>query len=500
MGPRETMEARTPQLLYQAVAEDIASMINSGTLVAGERIPSVRELSRQRRLSVSTVVHAYHLLEDRGVIEARPQSGYYVRTARSPIEEPPITRPPRSPQTVDVHALVSRVLADRHLAKRLQFGAAVPHPGPLPVRRLQRIMSSLARRRPEWIANYSFPPGDERLRRQIALYMRDWGVRAKADEIVITNGCMEALNLCLRAVAKPGDVIALESPTYFGLLQIIESLGMKALEVPSHPREGISLDALQLAIERARVKACVLMTTVSNPLGGTIPDGGKKRLVQLLAQHKIPLIEDAIYSALHFESQPYAAKSYDDEGSVMLCSSFSKTFSPGFRIGWALPGRHYERVLSLKFTNTIGVPELLQAAAAEFLGSGAHHRLLRKLRRTYAGQVQQFAEAITRNFPEQTKVSRPTGGYVLWVVMPEGVDSIELYQEALKHGIGITPGAVFSASGRYRNCIRINCGMPWTREVELGIERLGELARKLASRTFSDRSGSARHNKVQVAI
>ena len=476
-------------------------MIDDGTLSPGERIPSVRDLSRQRRLSISTVLQAYRLLEDRGLVEARPQSGYYVRRARLPIEEPPLTQPPRFPQTVEVHALVSRVLADRPLVKRLQFGAAIPHPGRLPVRKLQRIMSSIARKRPEWIAQYSFPPGDEGLRRQIALYLRDWGINVKATDIIITIGCMEALNLCLRAVAKPGDVIALESPTYYGLLQIIESLGMKALEVPSHAREGISLEALELAIERTRIKACVLMPTVSNPLGGTMPDAAKKRLVQLLAKHKIPLIEDAVYSALHFDSaQPYAAKAYDREGNVMLCSSFSKTFAPGFRIGWAVPGRHYERVLSLKFTNSIGVPELLQAAAAEFLGSGAHHRLLRKLRVTYADWLQKFSDTVIRTFPHPTKVSRPTGGYVLWVVMPESVDSIDLYQEALKYGIGITPGAMFSASGRYRNCLRLNCGMPWSREVELGIERLGELARKLASSGISDRSESQRKSQAQAAI
>lgn len=481
-----TMEATTTparQFLYETVAEDVWQMVEGGTLVAGERLPSVRELSRQRRLSISTVVQAYRLLEDRGLIEARPKSGHYVRTTRPSSEEPSITSPPRLPREVDVHALVSRIIDDRDRCHRAQLSAAVPHPGALPVRSMQRIVSSLVRReRPEWIAGYSFPPGLEALRRQIALYMRDWGVRATADDLIVTNGCMEALNLALRAVAGPGDVIVLESPTYFGLLQIIESLGMKALEVATHPRHGISLEALELALERPRVKACVLMTTVSNPVGSTMPDGAKKRLVRMLAKRDVALIEDAVFSALHFDPvAPYAAKAYDRNGNVMLCSSFSKTFSPGLRIGWIVPGRHYEKVQTLKFVNSIGVPELLQAAVAEFLGSGSYHRWLRRLRSTYAEQLRRFSDGVKKYFPEGTRVSRPSGGYVLWIVMPENVDSNALYREALKEGIGICPGAMFSTSGRSRHCIRINCGVPWSPEIESSVARLGQLARHLAA-------------------
>ena len=481
MGP---METRAAALLYEDVARDISSMIDSGTLVAGERIPSLRRFSTQRRLSISTVLHAYQVLEDRGLIEARPQSGYYVRATRRTAQEPALSRPPRSPRSVDVHTLVSRVLDDRHVCDVMQFATAIPHAGLLPSRRLRRIVASIASRRPQWIASYSFPPGELALRRQIALCMRDWGVTATADELIVTNGCMEAVNLCIRAVAKPGDVIALESPTYFGLLQIIESLGMKALEIPTHPRDGISLEALELAIERERLGACVLMPTVSNPLGSSMPDAGKRRLVQMLAQRDIPLIEDAVYSALHFDlALPRAAKAYDDKGNVMLCASFSKTFSPGFRIGWVAPGRHYRRIQTLKFINTIGVSQLLQLAAAEFLANGGYGRLLRRLRRTYAGQLQCATQAVLRHFPQTTKVNRPSGGFVLWVVMPESVDSMQLYELALKHGIGICPGTMFSASQRYRDCIRMNCGMPWSERVERAIAQLGELARKLAGRS-----------------
>ncbi len=298
-----------PFILYESVANDLSALIHSGTLGAGERVPSVRRMSRQRRVSIATVLQAYHLLENRGLIEARPQSGYYVRAPLRPASEPAISKPPRAPQPVGVHALVDRVLESSSHADIVPFGAAIPSAELVPTAKLQRIVSGIARRQARSIAAYSLPPGCEELRRQIALSARDWGVNLAADEIIITNGCIEAVNLCLRAVAKPGDVIALESPTYFGLLQIIESLGMKALEIPTHPRNGISLEALALAIQREKVKACILMPNVSNPLGGTMPEAAKKRLVRLLAAHEIPLIEDAVYSALHFgDAPPFAAK------------------------------------------------------------------------------------------------------------------------------------------------------------------------------------------------
>jgi DNA-binding transcriptional MocR family regulator len=317
------------------------------------------------------------------------------------------------------------------------------------------------------------------LRRQIALRLGDWGVRASADDIIVTNGCMEAINLCLRAVARPGDVIALESPTYFGLLQVIQSLGMKALEIPTHPRDGVSFEALSLAIEREKVGACMLMPTVSNPLGSTMPDTAKKRLVSMLAEREIPLIEDCVYSALHFGAvQPYAAKAFDKKGTVMLCSSFSKTFGPGLRIGWTLAGRFASQVQVLKFITSIGVPDLLQLTAAEFLANGGYDRLLRKLRRTYAAQVELVKQSILSHFPDKTRVTRPTGGFVLWVVMPEGTDAVELYERAIKERIGTAPGSMFSASERYRNCMRINCAVPWVADSEKALARLGELARE----------------------
>ena len=483
------MDTQSSSVLYEAVASDISSLISSGTLAPGDRVPSVRHLSRQRRVSISTVLQAYAVLENRGIIEARPQSGYYVRAPQRAIQEPATSRPPRAPRLVGVQNLVGRVVEACRHPDVVPLGGAIPGAELVPTAKLQRIVSTIVRREPQSIASYGMAPGREELRRQIALRARDWGVNLSPDEIVVTNGCMEALNLCLRAVARPGDIIALESPTYFGVLQIIESLGMKALEIPTHPREGVSLEALELALEREDVKACIIMPNVSNPLGTTMSDASKKRLVQMLAERDVPLIEDGVYNALHFSPTPqYAAKAYDRKGNVMLCSSFTKCLAPGFRVGWVAPGRYYESVQILKFMNTGGLPELLQLAVAEFLENGGYDRHLRSMQRTYERLTSLAQGAVARYFPAGTRVTRPSGGFVVWAELPKSVDAVELYELAMKEKIGFAPGPMFSATNRYHNCLRLSCAVPWTARIEAAYARLGELARLLLERGARQRA------------
>jgi DNA-binding transcriptional MocR family regulator len=479
----DTMETESNPVLYESVANDISAMIHTGTLTAGDRVPSVRRLSQQKRVSISTVLLAYRLLENRGLLEARPQSGYFVRARRPVAAEPSITDPPRKPRAVGVHDLVSRVLSAANDPRVVPLGAALPAHELMPATKLRRMLSAVARRRPESLTTYAVPPGREELRRQIARHALNWGCNLVADDVIVTNGCMEAVNLCLRAVAKAGDIIALESPTYFGLLQIIESLGMKALEIPTHPRTGISLDALALACEREKIKACLVMPNVSNPLGSVMPDAAKKRLVQMLATHDIPLIEDAVYGDLYFShTAPRAAKAYDRHGTVMLCSSFSKTLAPGFRVGWVAPGRYHAQVEKLKFITSVGNPELLQLAVAEFLDNGGYDRQLRSLRRALRERVERMQRAVSEHFPAGTRVTSPSGGFVLWVQLPAGVEALALYERAMHEHIGIAPGPMFSASDRYRGCIRLNCGCQWTPAIEGALARLGELAQNLDGR------------------
>jgi DNA-binding transcriptional MocR family regulator len=287
---------------------------------------------------------------------------------------------------------------------------------------------------------------------------------------------MEALNLCLRAVAKPGDIIAIESPTFYGTLQSVESLGMKALEIPTEPKDGIILEALSAAIRRNPIKACLLVPNFNNPLGSCMPDENKKQLVDLLGRRKIPLIEDDIYGDLCFgPTRPKVAKAYDKKGLVLLCSSFSKTLAPGYRVGWTAPGRFKAQVESLKFMSSMATVTLPQVAIADFLRSGGYDRYLRRLTRILGVQVQRMSNAIGRYFPKGTKVTRPQGGYVLWIELPRAVDSFALHRKALHEKISIAPGLIFSAKQKYRNFIRLSYAQAWSDKVERAMMTLGQM-------------------------
>ena len=465
--------------LYEQVAHQIAHLIEQGTLRPGERIPSVRRFSAQHCVSASTVMQAYALLEDRGVIEARPQSGYYVRHRfRELPPEPAISRPPLSASRVNVGDLVMRIHEALENPDIVPFGAACPSLDLLPSRKLNRTLGAILRRTNYAGVTYQSALGNQALRHQISRRALDWGYHFTTTDIVTTFGCTEALNLCLRAVAAPGDTIAVESPVYFGILQIIESLKMKAVEIPTDPKTGISLEALEAAMKKHMVKACLLTPTFQNPLGCCMPEENKKQLLKLIAHHDIPLIEDDIYGDLyHGADRPKPVKAFDKNGLVLLCSSFSKTLSAGYRIGWTAPGRFKARVERLKLTNTMATAPLLEMAIAEMLSNGGYDHYLRRIRKAYATQVQLTTQAICKYFPAGTKVTRPMGGFLLWVELPKTVNALTLYRKALAEKISIAPGPLFSAKQRYPNFIRLSCGHPWSEELARALARLGQLAR-----------------------
>ena len=468
--------------LYEKIANNIAKLIKEGTYRPSERIPSVRQMSKQQGVSISTVLQAYLVLENQGVIEARPQSGYYVRTPELDLlPEPETSSPGLDPSHVSLHELMMMVVMRDSLNPNLvQLGAAMPNLELLPTERLNRILSRLARRSGKEAHQYELPPGLEELRVQIAQRSLGFGCRFSPNDIIITSGGVEAIDLCLHAVCKPGDIVAIESPMYFGTLQSLEVHGLRALEIPTHQRDGISLDALKFAIEHNPIKAVLTISNFNNPLGSYIPDEKKKELVELLAAHDIPLIENDVSGEIYFtEKRPFVAKSYDKKGLVMLCSSFSKDISPALRVGWTAPGRFKNELEWLKLTSSTAVATLPQMAVAEFLESGGYDHHLRSIRREYANNVNLLSQAVTRYFPSETRVTRPSGGFVLWVQLPENVDSLELYKLALKNYITLTPGYLFSPTNQFSNFIRLNAAA-WTYPIERAVERLGEMVADVA--------------------
>lgn len=471
-------------MLYEQVADRLSRAIQAGALRPGDRLPSVRQLSARENVSISTVLQAYVQLESAGLIEARPQSGHYVRIRRSPAAEPQVTRPPERCAAVNVASLVARIYRAAQDPRIVQLGAATVDPVLLPGRRLHRELVHAARRHPAEALAYDMPPGLPALRQQIARRSVDWGCSLAPDDFIVTCGASEALNLCLRAVSRPGDTVAVESPAYYGVLQNIESLGLRALEIPTHPRTGMDLDALAAALERQKIAAVMAVANFSNPVGSCMPDESKERLVQLLARHQLPLIEDDIYGDLHFgPARPRPVRSFDKEGWVLLCGSFSKTLAPGYRVGWVAPARFREEIELLKFSNTVATATLPQMAIARFLQSGGYDRHLRALRRNLQAQLSQMQSAVADHFPAGTRLTRPEGGALLWVELPRKVNSLELHARALEAGVSIAPGPLFSArQQRYANFVRLNCGHPFTDRIAQAVATVGNLARALAAR------------------
>lgn len=469
--------------LYQQLADDLSVAITRGTLPPGSRLPSVRKTAQNRQLSLNTVVSAYRVLEDQGLIEARPQSGYYVR-ARLPfparIQSPASSVPQHI--TDEVLDMIGTALEAQQNESFIDLALACPkgvefYPG----QKLARLMGQVVRKNPSLVSNYALPPGSLRLRTQIARRGMDLGMVLEPGNIILTHGCMEALQLALRAVTKHGDTVGLESPTYFNLLPLLDSMGLKSIEIPTHPQTGISVDAVEMLLMERRISTLVVMPNVHNPLGTSMPLESKKRLARLVNHYQIPLIEDALYAELQFsDTLSPAVKSFDENGWVIVCSSYTKTLAPDFRMGWMEAGRFTETVRRLKFIFSIAEPGTLAETLGLFLESGGYDHHLRMLKRHYASQVEKVRGLIARHFPEGTQATDPTGGFLLWLELPEQINALQLFHAAIAHKISTMPGLLYSPSGRYSNALRLSCCYPLNDRYISALALVGKLAKELA--------------------
>ena len=466
---------------YELLAQDVEALIASGTLRPGEKLPSVRETIAARDVSPSTIFEAYYLLEARGLIEARPRSGYFVKARAAARNEPRAADPAPASREVVVNDLVLEVLGSIREHDVVPLGSAFPSPELFPLARLARGMGAALRNLDPARLLDDLTPGNAELRRQIALRYVSNGVMASSDEVVITSGAMEALNLCLQAVTQPGDAVAIESPAFYGCLQALERLKLRAVEVGTDPREGIRLDSLEAVLQRERVKACWFMPNFQNPMGALMPVENKRRLVQLLARHGVPLIEDDVYGELYFGiRRPPPAKSFDQEGWVMHCSSVSKSLAPGYRLGWTAAGRFARDVERLKLSSTLSVAVPSQLAILHYLQEGGYDKHLRGLRATLAAHQQEALRCIAKSFPAGTRVTHPEGGYFLWVELPPSVDALKLHRMALSQNISVAPGQLFSADQRFSHHVRLNYGHPGAAQLAPALKTLGRLAQALA--------------------
>jgi DNA-binding transcriptional MocR family regulator len=462
---------------YESVSVKVEQIIKNLALQAGDRVPSVRQISKELHVSLSTVFQAYHLLEAKGLIVSRPRSGYFVNavvknnlTTKAKVKYSPL------PSQVTLNNVIANMLKNMREFGALNFFIAAPVNEMLPVSRLSKAVKDSLKDTLGGSFQYPLIEGHPRLVKQIVRQTFDWKTGLGTDDILVTNGCIEAINLCLDAVARPGAIIVVESPTPYGILQSLESRGLLALEVAVHPVLGLDLDQLELAITQHQVTACVLTTVCNTPMGCSMPKENITRMLQLLGRHQIPLIEDDALGDLSFtQPRPLPAKAYDEDNNVLYCTSFSKTLGSGFRIGWVSGGRYHEQLKRLKYIANFFTSGMLQDAIGRFLETGLYPSHLKTMRTALQQNMARYMQSINRYFPDDIKTAMPSGGYSIWLELPVHVNAWDLYQQALKKGIGISPGQIFSASTQYDHYIRINYCLLWNRKIDQHLEKLAML-------------------------
>ncbi len=467
------------EFIYQSIARSIEHQIKKQVYKIGDKLPSVREICREKGVSMNTALSAYYHLESKGLIASRPQRGYFVSYSHQKFPGLPETsRPVRDEDADETENLISRVFSVLGTDSHVNFSLGVPAISLLPAARINKSLTRAMRELPSNGIMYDSIQGNQKLRTQIAKGSINWDGNLTEDDLVTTPGCMGALSFSLMSITKKGDVLVTESPVYFGVLQLAKSLGLQVLELPTHPETGIEIDALKRAITHTKVAACLLVSNFNNPTGSCMPDEHKRAVVDLLEHHHIPLIEDDLYGDVYFgDHRPKSCKSFDRSGNVLWCGSVSKTLVPGYRVGWIAPGRFKDKIISTKLYQSVSSTGILQEAVGNFLETGRYENHLRKLRSILHSNSIQYLKAIGNYFPEGTKVSRPTGGFLIWIQLDPKVDTALLFQEALRHKISIAPGRMFTLQNQYRNCIRLSYGMPWSERIDESLKTLGDLCK-----------------------
>jgi len=470
---------RSEPYLYLQIAARIEKQIMNEVLKAGDKLPSVRMLCRELGHNMSTVTQAYYELESRSLIETRPRSGYYVCVPPKKRLAVPETSKPAAGPVHNQDDLITRVHHDSANPKITLLSLGVPHNSLLPIAKLNKGMIQAMRTLDSSGTGYDHIQGNDKLRRELAKWSLSWGGDLDDTDIITTSGCTNAVAYCLLALTKPGDTIAIESPAYFGIIQLAQTMGLNILELPTNATTGIELDALKKALTTNKIKVCLLVSNFNNPCGSLMPAEHKKEVVKLLEHFNVPLIEDDIYGDLYFgANRPTTCKTYDESGLVLYCNSVSKTLAPGYRVGWVAPGKFKDKVMKLKLSLVHTSTTITSEVVADFLKNGRYENHLRKIRHILYNNSMKYSSAIANYFPENTRVTRPEGGYFLWVELNKDVNTLDLYERAIKHNISIAPGRMFSLKQQFDNYLRLSFGLQWSDEVEKKIKLLGVLINK----------------------
>ena len=472
----------TREILYLKIANIIEEQIASETLKTGDKLPSIRTVQKIYNVSINTVKQAFLELESKSLIESRPKSGYYVsKTFHTRLALPSISKLHLSDKEKTPEDLISKVFNTLKNKDLTQFALGVTDKSMLPIAKLNKGVIKVLRSLEDSGTGYEPAQGNINLRRNVAKWSFTWDGNLTEDDIVSTSGALNALFYSLITVTNPGDTVAIETPVYFGILQMVKSLGLNIIELPTHPVTGVAIEDLKKVLPK--IKACCFVTNFNNPLGSCMPDENKKELVRLLTLHNIPLIEDDLYGDLFFgASRPNPCKAFDEEGIVMWCGSVSKTLAPGYRVGWVAPGKFKEKLIRKKLLHTMSSPPLFQEVIADFMEHGRYDHHLRGLRNTLYSNYLLFQRTIEEYFPENTRISKPQGGFVLWLELDPRIDTAVLYDIAVQHKIGFAPGRMFTQHDQYNNCMRLNFAIKWDEKVQRGLQNLGLLIKQQLSK------------------
>lgn len=467
------------EIQYHRIAKTIAWQIKKGVWKTGEKLPSLRTISIENGVSLNTAIRAYYELEKDGFIISRPKSGYIVNYKPLRLSVPATTRPSIKFEGKEVADLISEVYSSLEMQDSTvtRFSLGMPEDVLLPIAKLNKELIEAMRSLPGNGTRYENPQGNLRLRKDIARFTYNWNGNLTEEDIITTTGVTHAVSLALSVITQRGDTIAVESPVYFGILQLANSLGLKVLELPTNPVTGVEPDALKKVLPQINV--CLLISNFSNPMGSCMPEEHKKVVVGMLAEYNIPLIEDDLYGDLFFGNlRPKPCKAFDEKGLVLWCGSMSKTLSPGYRVGWIAPGKFKDAIIRQKYIHLISTPAIPQEAIANFMENDRYENHLRKLRLELYTNSIHFAQAIMNSFPEETKIITPQGGYMLWVELDKEIDTTELYHKAMKKNISIAPGRMFTLQNQYNNCMRLSYGQRWNPVIEERLNLLGSIIKE----------------------
>ncbi len=473
-------KARPADYLYLKIARSLEQQILSETLRVGDKLPSIRTICRAHGVSMSTAQFAFYELESKSLVESRPKSGYYVRQSfRKRLAIPQASRPGNKEPVKALKDIFDNAFGKAGDGSFTLFSRGVPAPALLPIAKLNKATLQAVRTLPGGGTAYEPLLGNEKLRTQVAKWSFQWKGNLSEEDIISAPGCITAISYCLMALTKRGDAIAVESPCFYGILQLAQSMGLRVVELPTNPETGVDMEALKKIVVKTKLAACLFVSNFNNPFGSLMPDEHKKAAVRLLEQHNIPLIEDDLYGDLYFgDRRPTCCKSYDESGMVLLCSSVSKTLAPAYRVGWIAPGKYMDAVMRIKLFHSLCCSAIPHEIIGIFLETGRYEAHLRKMRRTLQANYGQYVRVIGETFPEGTKLSRPQGGLSLWVELPNKTDIVELYNAAFAKKITLSPGSLFTLQNQFHDCMRLSFGLEWNDKTETALRTLGKLARQ----------------------